>query len=58
MTRPTQISTQTGWHLAPEHVAGVVGRSIRERVQGAQWVIWPGQEPHAYEWNPAVTATP
>jgi NAD(P)-dependent dehydrogenase (short-subunit alcohol dehydrogenase family) len=40
--------------MAPDHVADVVGRSIGERVQGAQWVIWPGVEPHVYAWNPAV----
>ena len=37
-----------------EHVADVVGRSIGERVQGAQWVVWPGVEPHVNEWSPAV----
>ena len=40
--------------MSPGHVADVVARSIADRVQGAQWVIWPGLEPHAYEWNPAV----
>ena len=44
--------------MSPDHVANVVARSIDERVQGAQWVIWPGTEPHAYEWNPAIDFTP
>ena len=43
--------------MAPEQVADVVLRSVRERVQGAQWVIWPGQEPNVYEWNPGVDPT-
>jgi len=44
-----------GLEIMPtEHVAGVVTRALEERVQGAQWVIWPGTEPHVYEWNPAV----
>jgi NAD(P)-dependent dehydrogenase (short-subunit alcohol dehydrogenase family) len=38
------------------HVADVVARSLDERVQGAQWVIWPGIEPRVYQWNPAITA--
>lgn len=40
--------------MSPDHVADVVARSVAERVQGAQWVIWPGVDPHTYEWNPAV----
>lgn len=44
-----------GLEIMPtEHVAGVVTRALTERVQGAQWVIWPGVEPHVYEWTPAV----
>ena len=44
-----------GLEIMPtEHVAGVVTRALHERVQGAQWVIWPGVEPHVYEWTPAV----
>ncbi len=42
--------------MTPEHVADVVGRSLTERVQGAQWVIWPGQEPRPYEPSPAIDA--
>ena len=38
--------------MAADHVADVVTRSLRERVQGAEWVIWPGIEPQVYEWNP------
>ena len=37
--------------MATDHVAGVVMRSLLERVQGAQWVVWPGIEPQVYEWN-------
>jgi NAD(P)-dependent dehydrogenase (short-subunit alcohol dehydrogenase family) len=40
--------------MSPELVAGVVARVLAERVQGAQWVIWPGLEPRVYEWNPGV----
>lgn len=40
--------------MSPEHVAGVVARSLEERIHGAQWVIWPGVEPRTYEWHPAV----
>lgn len=44
-----------GLEIMPtDHVAGVVTRALHERVQGAQWVVWPGVEPHVYEWNPAV----
>jgi NAD(P)-dependent dehydrogenase (short-subunit alcohol dehydrogenase family) len=41
--------------MTPDHVAGVVMRSLNERVQGAQWVVWPGVEPRVYEWNPPFT---
>ena len=41
--------------MSAEHVAGVVARSLDERIQGAQWVIWPGVEPRTYEWHPAVS---
>jgi Short-chain alcohol dehydrogenase of unknown specificity len=47
-----------GLEIMPtEHVAGVVTRALEERVQGAQWVIWPGMEPRVYEWAPAITET-
>ena len=36
--------------LSVDDVAAVVVRSLDERVNGAQWVVWPGQEPHPYEW--------
>ena len=36
--------------MSADDVAAVVVRSLEERVNGAQWVIWPGQEPHRYEW--------
>ena len=41
--------------MSADHVAGVVIRALTERVQGAQWVAWPGSEPRAYEWHPAVS---
>lgn len=45
-----------GLELMPtDHVAAVVTRALEERVQGAQWVIWPGIEPRVYEWNPPLT---
>lgn len=40
--------------MPAEHVAGVVTRALEERVQGAQWVVWPGVEPRVYEWNPPI----
>ena len=44
-----------GLEIMPaEHVAGVVTRALEERVQGAQWVVWPGVEPRVYEWNPPI----
>lgn len=42
--------------MAADHVAGVVTRSLTERVQGAEWVIWPGVEPSVYTWNPPFPA--
>jgi len=41
--------------MPTSHIADVVKRSLHERVQGAQWVVWPGTETGAYEWNSAVT---
>ncbi len=40
--------------MHPERIADTVARSLDERVQGAQWVIWPGVETGRYDWNPAV----
>lgn len=40
--------------MSPDGVAAIVGRSLTERVQGAQWVIWPGQDARVYEWAPAI----
>jgi len=36
------------------HVAGVVMRALSERAQGSQWDVWPGIEPHVYEWNSPI----
>ena len=45
-----------GLEIMPtEHVAGVVARALDERVQGAQWVVWPGVEPRVHTWNPPIT---
>lgn len=47
--------TAIGLEIMPtDRVAEVVARSLSERRQGAQWVIWPGVPTHVYEWNPAV----
>lgn len=47
-----------GLEIMPaEHVAAVVTRALDERVQGAQWVIWPGVEPHVYRWNSPLDPT-
>ena len=40
--------------MPPERIADTVTRSLAERVQGAQWVVWPGVESFVYEWNPPV----
>ena len=48
-----------GLEIMPtDRIADVVTRSLHERVQGAQWVVWPGVEPGVYEWNPAVPVLP
>jgi NAD(P)-dependent dehydrogenase (short-subunit alcohol dehydrogenase family) len=36
------------------HVADVVVRSLTERIQGAQWVVWPGVDVHPYQWAAAL----
>jgi NAD(P)-dependent dehydrogenase (short-subunit alcohol dehydrogenase family) len=40
--------------MSPDHVGDVVVRALRERINGAQWVIWPGIDVAPYEWNPAI----
>ena len=40
--------------MTADHVANVVTRALDERVQGAEWVIWPGMDPTVYEWNPPI----
>jgi len=40
--------------MRPERSADTVTRSLDERIQGAQWVVWPGSETATYEWNPVV----
>lgn len=48
-----------GMEIMPtEHVADVVLRALDERVQAAQWVIWPGVDPHVYDWNPPLPESP
>ena len=54
-----EFISEIGLEIMPtDHVAGVVMRSLTERVQGAQWVVWPGVESHVYEWKPVVNAFP
>lgn len=51
-----ELIHMVGLEIMPaEHVADVVTRVLGERVQGAQWVIWPGVETRVYEWNPPIT---
>lgn len=46
---------EIGLEIMPaERVADTVTQSLEERIQGAQWVVWPGTDSHPYEWNPAV----
>jgi len=40
--------------MPPERIADTVTQSLDRRVQGAQWVVWPGVDSFVYEWNPAV----
>lgn len=40
--------------MGPDEVADVVLRSLSERVQGAQWIVWPGIEPRVYRWNHGI----
>lgn len=40
--------------MPPDDVADAVLRALTERVNGAQWVVWPGLEPAPYEWAPTV----
>jgi hypothetical protein len=40
--------------VTPEHVGDAVVLALRERINGAQWVVWPGVDVAAYEWNPAL----
>jgi NAD(P)-dependent dehydrogenase (short-subunit alcohol dehydrogenase family) len=43
--------------MTPEHVGDAVLRALRERVNGAQWVVWPGVDVAPYEWSPALPVT-
>lgn len=44
-----------GLEIMPvERVTEVVARALAERVQGAQWVVWPRVEASTYEWNPPI----
>ena len=42
--------------MDPLHVSDVVARALDERVNGAQWVVWPGVPVAPYEWAPALPA--
>jgi NAD(P)-dependent dehydrogenase (short-subunit alcohol dehydrogenase family) len=35
-------------------VADGVRQALADRVQGAQWVIWPGVDTRRYDWRPAI----
>ena len=43
--------------LEPSVVGDTVIRSLVERRNGAQWVMWQGVETSVYDWNPAVDFT-
>jgi NAD(P)-dependent dehydrogenase (short-subunit alcohol dehydrogenase family) len=43
--------------MTPEHVGDAVLQALHERVNGAQWVVWPGIDIAPYEWNPALPVT-
>ncbi len=47
------VETKLGL-LGADEVADTVARSLDERVNGAQWVMWDGVETSVYEWTPAV----
>ncbi|MDJ0770887.1 MAG: SDR family oxidoreductase [Ilumatobacter sp.] len=50
-----EFVAELGLEIMPaDRVAQVVARTIAERPQGGQWVIWPGTEPRLYEWNPPI----
>ncbi len=43
--------------MPTDRVADGVAVALAERVQGAQWVIWPGVDTRVYEWVPAISDT-
>lgn len=50
-----EFVAELGLEIMPtDHAAEVVAHVLREWVHGAQWVVWPGVDPHVYEWNPAI----
>jgi NAD(P)-dependent dehydrogenase (short-subunit alcohol dehydrogenase family) len=40
--------------LTVDRVVGTMLRALEERQNGAQWVVWPGQEDRCYEWTPLI----
>jgi NAD(P)-dependent dehydrogenase (short-subunit alcohol dehydrogenase family) len=40
--------------LTPEECAHAALRAVDSRIDGAQWVVWPGREPVVYPWAPPV----
>jgi len=53
--RTREYLGEVGLDVQPvERVADTVHRMLTERVQGAEWIIWPGQDARLYEWNPAA----
>lgn len=41
--------------MIPDKIAEVVVRALTDRVQGAQWVVWPGQPVEPYAWASPFT---
>lgn len=51
-----ELITATGLAImSPDKIAEVVVRAIAERIQGAQWVVWPGQPVEPYAWASPFT---
>lgn len=51
-----ELITATGLAImSPDQIAEVVVRAITDRIQGAQWVVWPGQPVEPYSWASPFT---
>lgn len=40
--------------LEPDAAADAVVHALEQRVSGAQWVLWGGEPPKQYTWNPPI----